>query len=299
MDNIGKIPMSTPRETEKDIFLPGGEKMMLYPDVPLFQFRRFKIAETLLRRCGLNEGSRVLEVGHGSGFVACRLAEERGSCISVVYPSPSTVEFARRRAKRRKVDDRVTVELSGSEGLPFENDTFDLVFTQFVTTFLDKGKALKEYFRVAKPGGYLGIVGFFRIEKMPESSLIEIAKAEELISRASGLDFHLPTLSEWKGWFENAGIFKVRTATFQKITVGEALKCVRLTGLAPFLNVFLRVLSQLAFFRNRENNAAIDRAKKILFRKRRTSRYVETGICIGKKPPKNFLVVSPGRFINL
>ena len=271
-----------------------------YLGVPLFQFGGLKVAEDLIRRCGLNDKSTVLEVGCGTGFMACRLAEERGSRVVGVDISSRMIEFARERAKRQKVEDRVTFEVADACDLPFEDNTFDVVFTQFVTVFLDKNKVLREYFRVVKPGGCFGVVEIFKDEKIPEFSLIQIAAAEEIMSRSTGLDFHLPTLSQWEGWFEDAGALTIQTAEHKNIAVKESWNFLKIVGLSPLLKIMSRYLYHLLFNVGvRRKFLPTGRAKNILLRRKETARHVGILICVGKKPSEKYLVVSRGRSINL
>jgi ubiquinone/menaquinone biosynthesis C-methylase UbiE len=273
---------------------------MAYLGVPLFQFGGLKIAEDLLRRCGLNDKSTVLEVGCGTGFMACRLAEERGSRIVGVDISSRMIELARERAKRQKVEDRVVFEVADACDLPFEDNTFDVVFTQFVTVFLDKNKALREYFRVVKHGGTIGVVEIFKDEKIPEYSLIQIEEAEEIMSRTTGFDFRLPTVSQWKGWFEDAGALTLQTAEHKKMTAKESWNFLKIVGLSPLLKIELRYFYHLLFNAGiRRKFLPTSRAKNILLRRKETARHTGILICLGKKPLEKYLVVSRGRSINL
>jgi SAM-dependent methyltransferase len=271
-----------------------------YLGVPLFQFGGLKVTEDLLRRCGLNDKSTVLEVGCGTGFMACRLAEEWGSRVVGVDSSSRMIEFARERAKRQKVEDRVTFEVADACDLPYEANLFDVVFTQFVTVFLDKNKALREYFRVVKPGGYFGVVEIFKDEKIPEFSFVQIAEAEEIMSRSTGLDFRLPTLSQWKGWFEDTGALTLQTAGHKKIALKGSWNFLKIVELSPLLKIVSRCFYHLFFNAGvREKFLPMSRAKNILLRRKETARHVGILFCVGKKPSEKYLVVSPGRSINL
>jgi len=271
-----------------------------YLGVPLFQFGSLKVSDDLIRRCGLGEKSLVLEVGCGTGFMACRLAEERGSHVVGVDISSRMIESAQDRARRRQVEDRVTFEVADACELPFEADTFDVVFTQFVTVFLDKKKALQEFVRVLKPGGYVGIAEIFRDEKIPEAAGLQIAAAEEIMSESTGLDFRMPTLNEWKDWFEEAGVLKIQTGEHKKIAIRDSLKFLKTVGLIPSLKIMFRYFYHLLFNVGvRKKFLPTSRAKKILLRKKYTAQHIGILICVGKKPLDKFLIVSRGHSINL
>ncbi len=48
-------------------------------------------------------------------------------------------------------------KVGNAEDISFPDNTFDAVLSESVTAFTDRGKSLVEYFRVLKPGGYLGM----------------------------------------------------------------------------------------------------------------------------------------------
>ena len=112
----------------------------------------------LVGLCGVNEGSYVLEVGCGTGATARYLAQKVGCRVLGVDIRSSMIEQARERAARAGVQDRVEFRVADATGLPFEDDTFDAVLVESVTTFIeDKAAATGEYARVLKPGGCVGL----------------------------------------------------------------------------------------------------------------------------------------------
>ena len=112
-------------------------------------------SQALLRRAGLREGLRVVEIGCGSGNVACWLADEvgpRGSVVGIDN-SPAQVEQARQQAEaRRLVNVEFRVGDANAPGLP--EGTFDLAYARLVLMHLaHPGKALKGMRRLVRPGG--------------------------------------------------------------------------------------------------------------------------------------------------
>lgn len=107
--------------------------------------------EEAIRRTGTGEGTRVLEVGCGSG-VFLRAAADRGAVVAGVDASRALVELARARAPE------ADVRVGDMQHLPFEDDTFDVVagFNAFFFAD-DMVAALREAGRSAKPGGLVVI----------------------------------------------------------------------------------------------------------------------------------------------
>ena len=71
--------------------------------------------------------------------------------------SRDMVKRAEERAKKKRVKDKVEFRVADAQNLPFEDDLFDAVISESVNAFIeDKQKAINEYKRVVKPGGYIG-----------------------------------------------------------------------------------------------------------------------------------------------
>ncbi len=103
--------------------------------------------EEAIRRLVIGAGTRVLEVGCGSG-VFLRAAADRGAHVAGIDSSETLVELARARVPTAEV---VVGDL---QTLPYADDTFDVVagFNSFFFA-ADMVAALREAARVAKPRG--------------------------------------------------------------------------------------------------------------------------------------------------
>jgi len=106
----------------------------------------------------LEPGDRVLDVASGPGTTALLLAEEYGVVVDGVDLGPETVDRAATAAAERGVADRASFHLGDAEHLPFEDAAFDaLVCECAFCTFPDKATAAREFARVLRPGGRIGI----------------------------------------------------------------------------------------------------------------------------------------------
>jgi len=292
--------MSKERLTRKEVSRLNYYDFTAYLGVPLFQFGGLKVAEDLIRRCGIRKESHVLEVGCGTGFMACRISEEKDCRIVGIDISNRMIGIARERAKKLSLEDKVTFRVADAKKLPFEDNTFDVVFGQFVAILLDKKEALAEFMRVLKPGGYLGLVEIFKDTLIPHEVSQEIHEAERILSEAIEFDFHLSTPAQWKSWFTEAGVQKIQTAEHQRIAVRETMKFIKIVGISATLKIIYRYLYHLFFnIGVRRRFLPTNRAKNNLFRRKNTSKYIGVMICVGFKSAKKSLVVSPGCSINL
>jgi SAM-dependent methyltransferase len=114
--------------------------------------------DALAALCHIDRGAYVLDVGCGAGMTPCYLAETLGCRVVGVDLSERMIAWSRRRARRARLDDRVAFAVADAQCLPFDDHTFDAVICESVTSFVaDKPRAVGEYARVVRPGGYVGL----------------------------------------------------------------------------------------------------------------------------------------------
>jgi SAM-dependent methyltransferase len=90
-----------------------------------------KIATVRLARlAGLSPGMRVLDVGGGLGGPARMLAAEFGCRVTVVDLTESYVRAAAMLTERLGLHDRVSHRVGDALDLPFDDEAFDVVWTQ-------------------------------------------------------------------------------------------------------------------------------------------------------------------------
>ena len=117
-----------------------------------------EMALPLVEALGLRSGMRVLEVGAGSGQIACILAKHWD--VSVVTLEPwHGGEGVQTFAAREGVWDRVLALKLYAQEMPFAEATFDAVLSigSFEMIGDDRPRALTEMVRVARPGAPVGI----------------------------------------------------------------------------------------------------------------------------------------------
>ncbi|WP_322411452.1 class I SAM-dependent methyltransferase [Microbacterium invictum] len=102
----------------------------------------------LLTACAVAPGTRVLDVGCGSGEFLPELTAVGARAIGI-DSSPAMVALAVRHGQARRAD---------VAALPFADDTFDVVTAVTVLHLTDDlAAAVRECARVLRPGGLLGI----------------------------------------------------------------------------------------------------------------------------------------------
>ncbi|MBB6350947.1 class I SAM-dependent methyltransferase [Nonomuraea muscovyensis] len=127
-----------------------------------FAGRRREVFTRLAALSGARPGDRALDVGCGTGYLTRVLAPLIGSAGRVVGvdPSPSMVEYARRRAP-----ENCSYVVGEGQALDLPDRSFDVVVTSLAVHHMpeaERGAAVREMFRVLRPGGRLLVAEFRR-----------------------------------------------------------------------------------------------------------------------------------------
>jgi len=96
----------------------------------------------------VKEHMNVLEIGCGTGYFTKELAKTEAQ-ITAIDISPDLLEAARHIIKDRNV----LFEVANAYDMQYADASFDIVVGSSVLHHLEVDKALKEFFRVLKPGG--------------------------------------------------------------------------------------------------------------------------------------------------
>ena len=108
------------------------------------------------------EAHRVLDVASGTAAVAIELARaERGRTVTGVDQSPEMLTAGRERVANAGLSDRIELQESRAEELPFADGEFDaLTFTYLLRYVDDVPSTLGELARVVRPGGTVAMLEF-------------------------------------------------------------------------------------------------------------------------------------------
>jgi len=106
---------------------------------------------------GLTAGSNVLEIASGSGGPAAFMVNETGCNLTGLEFNQNGVDNSIKLANESGLEDKMQfIQGDASEPLPFEDNSFDAVFTiDAINHLKNRDKVLKEFYRVLKPGGKL------------------------------------------------------------------------------------------------------------------------------------------------
>lgn len=137
--------------------------------------------DALLDAAGVRNGSRVLDVATGAGYIAGAAAQRGAEVIGIDF-SAAQVRMARERYPA------VRFEQADAEAVPFEPDTFDAVVNGFGMCHLpNPDVALREAFRVLKRGGRVA----FTVWDTPERT-VGFGAVYAAVRTHGSLDVDLP-----------------------------------------------------------------------------------------------------------
>lgn len=163
-----------------------------------------RVYEVLRLRCGLGAGTRVLEIGPGSGLVTGHLVAA-GARVVVVEPDRGFAEYLGRTLPEVQV-----------VGAPFEEadvgDGFDAVVAATSFHWLDQSLALRKLGHVLRPGGWGAIWWTVFSDPYREDPLLAAASAAlgfEPGNQRGGTAFQLDTAARCEDLRRGAGLVDV------------------------------------------------------------------------------------------
>jgi MPBQ/MSBQ methyltransferase len=173
----------------------------------------------LARTAGLDSTKRVLDVGSGVGGTSRCLAKEFGCRVTGIDLTDEYCRAAAMLCAKIGLTDLVDYRQGDATHLPFDDGTFDVVWTEHVAMNIpDKSRLYSEMHRVLKPGGTLAIYDIlagpsgpvlFPVPwaRTPDTSFL--VRPEELRKLLEDAGF---TVSDWSDTTEGARAWFVSLA---------------------------------------------------------------------------------------
>jgi len=193
-----------------------------------------KATDTMLEMAGISSGHRVLDVAAGAGEQSITAAKKVGPSGYVLATdiSANILEYANQMAQQAGVNNIETKVMDG-ENLDLQDETFDAVISRVgLIYFPDQQKALKEMYRVLKPGGKVAAIVYSTPEKnkffsVPVSIIRNRAKLPPPLPGQPG-PFSLGAEGVIEKAFSQAGFKNVRSELVDSpLSLPSAKECVR------------------------------------------------------------------------
>ena len=155
-------------------------------------------SDAMIEATGIDESTRVLDVGCGVGGPSLHLADRTGCHVTGIDLMEWHAEEASARAAERGLSDQTTFQAGNAIDLPFDANTFDVVWSQDAWCHVpEKDKVVNEAARVVKPGGYVTFTDWVALDDMEPEYL---AKVQAAIAAAN---YARP--EQYTDWLESAG----------------------------------------------------------------------------------------------
>ena len=226
--------------------------------------------------CQIDEDRYVLDVGCGAGVTACYLAQKYGCKVIGVDILVKMVEKSNQRALKEGIADRVEFKSADAQELPFGDEMFDVVLTESATAFPeDKQKAMDEYTRVLKPGGYIALNESTWLRTPPQ----EIAAwvPQDMAGNPVPL-----SKEEWRGLLEGAGLIDIDVRVKAIEAGAEAKGMLQRYGCGGMLGIWGRMLA--LYIRNPAYRRFLKDLRQRGVQPKDVDKYLGYGLYIGRKP---------------
>ncbi len=251
--------------------------LMAHLDVPFFTIGGFESIGRLAELCKLENAKKVLVVGCGTGGDAVYIAKTYGCSIIGIDIAEHMIQKAKERVEREELTYLVEFKVGDAYDLEFETETFDVVLTVFVSQFLDREKAFKEFHRVLKKGGCLGINELFKTEDVPLELAEEVDQAEKIFQDLTELPLNIPTPSEWQENFYRTSFSDVYLEKCHeygsKSNIGKIIN--DFGGYKKLIKIFGKIIKlALKSKELRKKFGLISKAKRKLLSRKNTKNYV-------------------------
>lgn len=146
--------MTKPRIPETDHGIQGELTTLTYDQMQRHLRDKGWIETRALLQSGITQG-HALEIGHGPGYLGLEwLKHTQNTTLTGLDISPDMHALVKRNAQSYGLTERTQYHLGNCDRLPFEDTTFEGVFTNgSLHEWANPRAAFDEIWRVLKPGG--------------------------------------------------------------------------------------------------------------------------------------------------
>ncbi len=238
-------------------------------------FGGVRSTKELIELCRIDKNKYVLEVGCGIGKTPCYIAKNYGSKVVAIDISEKMVEISKERAKREGLKDKIKFMVADATNLPFKDATFDAVICESVNAFIeDKKKAVSEYARVVKPGGFVGFSECIWTKPNPPKEMVDY------LSKTTGVK-EILTSKGWKELLQSAGLRDIVVRTYKMNAIRQLIDEMVWLGFRDFLTAGYRFL--LLSIKNPGFRKYMKECSPSLSISMNFFKYLGFGVFVGKK----------------
>jgi phosphoethanolamine N-methyltransferase len=163
-------------------------------------------------------GRAVLDIGSGAGGVDIALVRDHGAASVIgVDVQQELVELATKRAVAAGVGGRISYRVIDSGPLPFDDATFDVVFSKDAIIHVNEKEALyREAYRVLRPAGRLLVSDWLRGHSDQLTTQVDV------FVEAAGHGFVMASLRDVEAMLDRVGFAQIESQDRRTWYLAEA-----------------------------------------------------------------------------
>jgi 2-polyprenyl-3-methyl-5-hydroxy-6-metoxy-1,4-benzoquinol methylase len=136
----------------------------------------------MVEALNLGPNSKIIDVGCGTGYYACKLVEQTGAQVLAIDIVASLLEMPRHQIAEANLRDRVAVVEGSITSIPADSETYDLVWCRDMLNHIkDLAVALAECYRVLRTGGSMIVFQTFAGELIEPHEAARLYQALAII----------------------------------------------------------------------------------------------------------------------
>jgi ubiquinone/menaquinone biosynthesis C-methylase UbiE len=227
----------------------------------------------LLKLCQIRPGISVLDIGCGVGATSCFLAKQYGCQVVGIDLRSEMILRAREKAKTAGVEGRVSFRVTDAQNLPFASESFDLIISESVATFIEDKKSLvTEYARVTKQRGFVGLNEEIWVKSPPSSDY------KEFMRKQMDVEPEIPLLKDWEAYLQAAGLQDIAIQVYETLDPQRESSQKQCYGARDYALLLSRMLR--LYVTNQSFRAHLKESKR---RPKGLFGYLGYGIFVGRK----------------
>lgn len=196
VENLTDSILSLIKKAGLDIDNLVPDDLMIFDE---FHVRGRNATVKLAESAGIEKNMRVLDIGSGIGGPSRYLATHFGCHVTGIDLTEEYCSISRLFAEKLGLKDNLTYHCCNALEMPFENESFDVIWTQHVAMNIeDKHKLYSETARVLKPNGTFAIYDILADKNQPIHFPVPWAKDPSIS--------FLATLAEMNSYLKQNGL---------------------------------------------------------------------------------------------
>lgn len=230
----------------------------------------------LLNLCQIEADQYILDVGCGAGVTPCFIAKNYYCRVAGIDIREGMIERSKERADSEGVSKSVEFRLGDAQEIPYEDSSFDIVVTESVTAFVENPlQAIREYVRILKPGGYIGL---------NESTWFQPPSEEMIawVSQEIGGGGKPYTCEEWVTLLESTGLDEIITRKYPINMKEESKGIINRYGRSGMLKIMGRMASM--YVKNPDYRKFVKEISSGGVVPKNIEDYFGYGLYVGRKP---------------